>query len=532
VGWLVGALAAASLALLACRSLAGLAGEAQALAVADRVHGILHEQSLALDLEYYENARYHDTLHRAQQEAPYRPTRIVNGLMAVAQNGLTLLCMVGLLFSFSWLVAAALFLAAVPGLLVRVRFSGRLFRWQRSQTRAQRKAHYLHRLLTGREHAKEVRLFQLGRLLDGRFRALRAALRGERLSIAWRRTAADMGAQAAAVLAVFGSFLFIAGQTLAGAVTLGGMVMYYQAFQRGVGSLQEFLRGLADLYEDSLFLSDFEEFVGFRPRLKEPPVPVPVPDPAHAGIEIRGVSFRYPDSARPVLRGIHMTVRPGEHVALVGRNGSGKTTLVKLLCRLYDPCAGAILVGGVDLRRLGTADWRSRIGVIFQDYARYHGTVRDNIWFGNIRRDPKDGCVEAAARSAGLDGCVAGLPQGYETVLGKMFEEGEELSAGEWQKVALARAFVGDAPILVLDEPTGSLDARAEHELYERFHRLSRGKTVFLISHRLSTVTMADRICVLDGGELVESGTHAELLERQGAYARMFEMQARRYRRS
>jgi len=257
---------------------------------------------------------------------------------------------------------------------------------------------------------------------------------------------------------------------------------------------------------------------------------MPVPKTLQTGIEIRELSFRYPDSDREVLRGVRMTVRPGEHVALVGENGSGKTTLIKLLCRLYDPSSGGIFVDGEDLRRLEIAAWRSRISVIFQDYVRYHTTARDNIWFGNIQRAPDDGGVEAAARFSGSDEVIAKLPEGYETVLGKMFEEGEELSTGEWQKVALARAFAGDSRILVLDEPTSSLDARAEYELYSRFHQLSKGRTVFLISHRLSTVRMADRIHVLEKGELVESGTHDELMLLQGVYARMFELQSRRYR--
>jgi ATP-binding cassette subfamily B protein len=427
-------------------------------------------------------------------------------------------------------VAVALFAATVPGVLVRVRYSRRLFRWQWRQTRTERRTQYLHRLLTSREYAKEIRLFQLGALFIRRFQNLRRTLRREKLEIAARRTSAELGAQTLAVLAVFGSFLFIAQRTLAGAVTLGGMVMYYQAFQRGIGSLQSLLKGLADLYEDSLFLTHFHEFLRFEPRVKEPVQPVSVPDPIREGIEIRDLSFRYPDSDRDVLQGIRMTVNPGEHVALVGENGSGKTTLIKLLCRLYDPSSGGILVDGQDLRRMEIAAWRDRISVIFQDYAQYHATARDNIWFGNIQRAPDDGGVEAAARSSGSDEFIAKLPERYETVLGKMFEEGEELSIGEWQKMALARAFFGDYRILVLDEPSSSLDARAEYELYSRFHELSRGRTVFLISHRLSTASMADRIFVLDGGKLVESGTHEELLHRQGAYARMFELQARRYR--
>jgi len=526
----IAALALVSLLQFVCRSLSGLVGEAQGQAVSDRVQTVIHDRSVTLDLAYYENAEYFDTLHRAQQEAPYRPTRIVNGLLSMGQSGLTLLAMTGLLFSFHWGVAAGLFVAAVPGVLVRVRYSGRLYRWRRDRTRSERMGHYLHALLTGRDHAKEVRLFGLGPLFIQRFRDLRHRLRKERLEIAGRRTLAEVSSQVVAVLAVFAAFLFIADRTLAGAVTLGGLVMYYQAFQRGMASLQEFLRGLADLYEDSLFLTHFHEFLGFEARVPEPARPVPVPRPLRQGIEISGLSFRYPESEREALRGISVAVRAGEHVALVGENGSGKTTLVKLLCRLYDPAAGSIRADGTDLRCFETAAWRSQVSVIFQDHARYHMSGRDNIRFGDVRLPPSDRRVEEAARAAGAHEVLAGLPLGYETVLGKMFETGEELSVGEWQKVALARALVGDAQVLVLDEPTSSLDARAEHEIYSRFHRFAKGKTVFLISHRLSTVRMADRILVLEAGELAESGTHDELIRLGGPYARMFELQARNYR--
>jgi ATP-binding cassette subfamily B protein len=262
----------------------------------------------------------------------------------------------------------------------------------------------------------------------------------------------------------------------------------------------------------------------------EPAAPRPVPRPLRAGIVFDGVSFQYPGSARKVLHDVTLTVRAGEHVALVGANGSGKTTLVKLLCRLYDPTGGAITLDGVDLRELDTAALRREIAVVFQDWAAYHVTARDNIWFGDPRAQCNEARIRQAARASGADEVIARLPKGYDTVLGRWFESGEELSMGEWQKIALARAFVRDTQIVVLDEPTSFLDVEAEHEVFTRFRQLADGRTTILISHRLSTVRMADRIYLLEDGRVSESGRHDELMRSGGAYARLFETQAQSYR--
>jgi ATP-binding cassette subfamily B protein len=306
--------------------------------------------------------------------------------------------------------------------------------------------------------------------------------------------------------------------------------MYYQAFQRGQGYLRDILGGLANLYEDSLFLANLYEFLDLRSRVAEPSAPRPLPKPMQRGIAFEHVGFAYAGAAQPVLDDITLTIRPGEHIALVGANGAGKTTLVKLLCRLYDPTAGRITLDGIDLREFRTAALRREISVIFQDYARYHLTVRENIWLGNIALTSDDGAILDAAAAAGADTVIGKLPQGYETQLGKWFDAGQELSIGEWQKIALARAFVRDAQILVLDEPTSALDAAAEYEVFQMFRALAAGRTTLLISHRFSTVRMADRIFVLADGKIVEAGSHEELLRRGGEYARMFELQASNYR--
>lgn len=530
VAMYIGLTGAVTLATAAARSIANLVGEAQGLSVTDKVQDIIHGKSVEVDLEYYENSQYYDTLHRAQQEAPYRPTRILNGLLQVGQNSISLVAMVGLLLSLHWGVAAVLFVTAVPSVLVRVKYAGGLYRWQRRRTPAERLAWYFDWLLTRDTHAKEIRLFGLGDLFRGRYRDLRKVLRGERLEIVSHRSFADLGAQVVAALGVYGCYAFIAYRTVTGVVTLGDLVMYYQAFQRGQTFLRDMLGGIAGLYEDSLFLSNFFEFLGLRRKVTEPAHPDTVPRPMRSGIVFDRVSFQYPNSQRKALEDISLTIRPGEVVALVGENGSGKTTLVKLLCRLYDPIEGAVTMDGVDLRQFQPADYRREISVIFQDYARYNLTARENIAFGNAALPPETAPIREAAQKAGADAVIERLPQGYETVLGKWFENGEELSVGEWQKVALARAFLRDAQVIVLDEPTSAMDARAEYEVFQRFRQLVAGRAAVLISHRFSTVRMADTIHVLQEGRIVESGSHGDLVRKAGVYASLFEIQAQHYR--
>ena len=510
-------------------SLTGYFSERLSLKAEDHLSDRLHGKSISLDLQYYENPDYFDTLHRAQQGAIQRPASAFKNSAQLLQNGLSLIGMLALLFTFHWSVSLLLIGAVIPGVLFRLKFSQRLYRWDRSKTSTQRHGNYYHFLLTSDFYAKEIRLFQLGPLFMQRFHELRRQLREEKLGIATKRTIAEMAAHLATILAMYGSFGLMAWRAVYGFITIGDLVMYYQAFQRGLNYFKTLLTNAASLYEDALYLSNLFEFLELKATVREPQRPAPIFNSIRNGISIDNVSFSYPSTERRVLRDISFRVQPGEHVALVGENGAGKTTLIKLLCRLYDPTSGAIRIDGMDLRAFKILELRRQISVVFQDFVRYHLRVKDNIWFGNIELDEASERIIESARAADIDAVIRTLPNGYETTLGKMFEHGEELSIGEWQKIALARAFLRDAQIIILDEPTSALDAKAEYEVFKKFQELARGKTAFLISHRLSTAKLADRILVLDDGTIVENGPHDELMKNDGIYRRMFEMQSQYY---
>lgn len=512
------------------RSVATAVNEAQSAQVSDHVQDILHSKSTEVDLEYYETPKYYDTLHRAQSDALFRPTRIVGGLFQVGQAAVSLLATAFLLISFSWVLTAALTLAAVPAALVRTKFAGETYRWQRSRTAKERYSWYLHWLLTGGDYAKEIRLFDLGPLFKSQYHDLRKVIRQERLKITFRRSAHDLLAQSLAVLIVFGSLAFIAYNTVQGILTLGDMVMYFGAIQQSQSFLGTLFTGLAGLYEDSLFLTNLDEFLGLSPKVGDPKNPKDVPYPMKEGIAFENVGFGYNGSREMVLKGINLLIRPGQVVALVGENGSGKTTLIKLLCRLYDPIVGRITIDGLDIRDYKTSDLRAEISVIFQDYARYNLPARENILFGCADHCAGMNDIIRASELSGADKVISRLEHGYDTVLGKWFEDGAELSIGEWQKIALARAFMRDAQIIILDEPTSALDARAEDEVFQKFKQLAVGRTAIIISHRLSTVKMADVIYFIKDGRIIESGSHDELVKKSGQYAQLFEVQARHYR--
>ncbi len=530
VAFTVGLAAGIAVLTSVARTAASLVTAAQSRVVVDHMYDILHAKSIEVDLEYYENAQYYDTLHRAQEQASYRPIQIVNGLTMIFRSTISLLGVVGLLFSFHWSVGLVLLVAVLPNAVVRVYFSRKTFQLQRQYTGDDRKAWYYHWMLTAVDFAKEIRIFGLGPIFIREYQQLRDRLRSLRLKLDIDRSGLELLAQIIANAAVYTSYGFIAYRTLSGFSTLGDLVMFYQAFQRGQGFLQDLLGGITSLYENNLFLSNLYEFLDLKRTVLEPASPRAVPRPITRGIEFDHIRFQYPNTEREAIEDVSLAVRPGEVIALVGENGSGKTTLMKLLLRLYEPTRGAIRIDGTDICQFTTPDLRREVSIIFQDYAHYNLSARDNIWYGNVEEPPDDARITAAARHAGAHEVIASLHDGYDTVLGKLFERGEELSTGQWQKIALARAFLRNAQIIVLDEPTSAMDPKAEYEVFMKFRELLEGRMAILISHRLSTVRMADRIYVLQNGRVVESGGHEDLVASNGIYAHLFEKQAQYYR--
>jgi ATP-binding cassette, subfamily B, bacterial len=519
-----------ALLIAVCQSISEIMRDTQSEILTDHVADVIHRKSVEIDLAYYDDPVFHDTLHRAQQEAPYRPPRIVKSATQLCQNGISLVAVGGLLIYLHWMIAVALFVALIPGLIVRLNYADRMHEWHLRRTKTERKSSYYHWMMVDSAPAKEMRLFALGPLFMNSYRLLRSQLRKEKLFISTRRILFELITQTCGILTLFGVLAFFSYKTVSGRMTMGDMVMYYQAFQRAQGYLQEFLAQLSSLYENNLFLSQFYEFLDLKPKVVAPPVPCKFPKPLKEGIVFNNVYFQYPTHHTPILKNIDLNIAPGQVIALVGENGSGKTTLIKLLCRLYDPIHGSITVDGINLKQFELQALRKNFSVIFQDYIHYDLTARENIWVGDIELDPHDERIARAAEHTGADQTIQRLNKGYDTPLGLRFDnDGAELSIGEWQKVALARAFLRNAQFVILDEPTSSLDVKSEYDVFNAFRRLLHGKMGIIISHRFSTVRMADYIYVMSEGEISERGTHEYLVRQGGIYARLFEMQAQNY---
>jgi ATP-binding cassette subfamily B protein len=428
-----------------------------------------------------------------------------------------------------WLVLILLG-TSIPSFIAETRYSEQGFRLLTRRAPETRQINYLARLLTEDTAAKEIKLFNLGDTLLRRYVALFDKFFREDRSLAFRRAVAGFSLGLIATMGFYGSYAWIVWRTVQGSISLGDMTLYLTIFRQGQSTFQSILAAVGNIYENNLFMANYFEFLEIDPQMALPgPVKKP-PASLQQGIEFRGVGFRYPENDEWVLRNVDLNIKPGEKIALVGHNGAGKTTLIKLLSRLYDPTEGTILFDGVDIRELDPQALRQKIGVIFQDFVRYHLPVRENIGFGQIEAADRMDKIVESARKSGAEAMINDLPEGYQTMLGRWFHGGHELSLGQWQRIALARAFMRDADILVLDEPTASLDAETEYEIFQNFKQLTEGKMAILISHRFSTVRMADRIVVIQHGRIAEIGSHEELLRREGIYAELFSMQAEGYR--
>jgi ATP-binding cassette subfamily B protein len=494
------------------------------------VSGRILEHAQALDLELLERPEFYDRLRRAEESALHRPAGLLFRLLDVLQGGVTLLLLAAVLVRLNPLAVPLLVLAAIPYALVHSRAAIDQYSLSTAQTPAARRAYYLSRLLSTDTAAKEIRVFGLGTFLLDRYRRILQGHEQELRALAARYAgrSALAGLLPSAAYAVI--FAYFCLQALDGHITVGDLTLYTGIVLRSQDVLQQTLFGLSGIVEQGLFLDDYRAFLTLQPVRPVETGGRPPPSPISRGVCFEGVGYRYAAGRTDALHDTWIELPAGETVAIVGENGAGKTTLVKLLARLYDPTAGRITVDGVDLRTIDALAWRRQIAVVFQDFAQYYFTAAENIGLGWVESLEDRQRIIAAAERGGADAIIDRLPRGYDTVLGSWFEEGAQLSGGEWQRLALARAFMRDAPILVLDEPTAGLDARAEYELFRRFRELAHGRTVLLISHRFSTVRMADRIYVLEAGHVVESGSHEELLACGGRYAELFHLQATGYR--
>lgn len=504
------------------RAIVAWVAEQHAILVSDHVHGLLHAKLTEVDLAFYENTGEQNRLHLVQEQAMTRPVGVLGGLFRLIQGTVGLVGVMVLLAALEPWLALVLVLAGIPALLLRMVRSRKLYEWRRGLTPLEREAGYFHRLLTTIDSAKELRLQGHGAFCRQRFESVRKKLREARL--AWRKKVLgeELLVQLFGLLVAAGILLWLTGQLIGGIITLGSLVMYAQAVQRSQGQVGVLVSAFVEIHQGSLFLTAFDELMAETASVAAPPRPKPVPSGIELGIVFEKVSFIYPGTDRPVLCELSFTLKAGERLAIAGANGAGKSTIVKLLARLYDPTSGRILVDGTDLRDFDPVEWRKHVGVLFQDYGRYQFTAAENIWLGDPQGSPDDPRVAAAAHRAGLDETIAQWPEGLSSPLGRWLHDGTEPSMGQWQRLAIARAVVRDADLLVMDEPTSALDPNTQRDIFRLLQDASADRMALIVSHRPELLELADRIIVLRDGALAEEGTAVALQAKDGAFARMF----------
>jgi ATP-binding cassette subfamily B protein len=502
----------------------------QGMIVSDFVDREIHDRATRVDLAFYESPAYYDSLQRAREAGSQRPSQVIANVITLLRSGVMLVGILVLLAGIEARMLPVLLVTVVIALAVRVHFTRAMFRWRTQRSQMERRASYLDWMLTSDVYAKEFRVSDLGGFLGETYATIKQQVRNEQLRIELRRTWAELGVAAIGAIFFFGATALLIQQALTGSLTIGQVVMFVLLFRRAEGSGTEMVSSISRLVDDQLYLGQLFGFLSVEPNLKAPTSPVALVRPVVEGLKLTNVSFRYAQSERFALRNINFEIRPKQIVALVGENGSGKTSLIKLMCRLYDPDEGQVTLNGQDIRNYDPTKYRKLFSVIFQDYARYPERVRDNIRYGSIDLPDELAAIQLAAEQAGAHDYIKSLPMGYETPLTKLFDNGEEISIGQWQRLALARAFFPTSEFIILDEPTSAVDPKAEFELFDNFRERIGDRGALIISHRLSTIRMADYTYVLDKGEIKEQGTHEELMALNGHYAGLFEKQAQYYR--
>jgi len=496
--------------------------------IREQVSVLVYRQSVALDMAFYDSPDYYDHLYRARSQASFRPVSLLEELGSLLQNSITLGTLVILLIPYGLWVPMVLLIGTLPVFYVMLRHNQYQHDWYVRTTADQRRIWYYDWLLTARAAAAEVRLFRLGEHYREAHQILRRHLRNERLTMARRQGLAELVAGLFALLVTAVTIIWMVGQVLQSVATLGDLTLFYRSFSQGQGALRSLLRNAGQIYAHSLFLEHFFEFLELEPQIKDPAHPISIPKTLSESIRFSQVTFRYPGGEHAALLDFDLTIPAGQVTAIVGSNGAGKSTLVKLLCRLYDPESGCIEIDGTDIREFCIADLQKQIAILFQQPLHFQDTASQNIAISKMNGQVNNRAVQQAAQAAGADQVIARLPEGYENMLGNWFKGGTELSVGEWQRIALARAFLRRAPIIVLDEPTSAMDPWAEADWIQRFQDLAQGRTGIIITHRFTTARFADVIHVMEQGHIVESGTHDELLHQNSRYAGSWRQQMQR----
>ena len=500
----------------------------QAMKLEVYMYGLLHSKAIKLDLINFERPEYFDCLSRASREAPWRPNSILNNLVSMLRGVLSLVLMAGLILTLQWTLVVLLLVANIPGIWLRLYYADILYNFQRQQTPEARKSAYFNWLLTGDRPSRELRLFGLGNYFISLFRKSFLKQKEEEINILRRRTLIEFISNFFKASSLLVSLLFIAHQTISGKLSLGQMTMFLLAFRQGMIYIKDLFSSVAGLYEDSLFIGDTFEFLNLKENIiaAEPTI---VPQPLSKKIVADNLSFTYPGNNFRTISNVSFEIKKGEIIAIVGPNGAGKSTLVRLLSRLYDCDSGKIKYDDTDIRNIDPEEYRKHFSVVFQDFMLYNLTAGENIRMGNIDEKSPESRIKASAETTGINDLIKNLQNGYETVIGNLFDDSRELSWGEWQKIALARALFRNAPVLILDEPSSALDADTEYEIFSRFREIVKDRTSILISHRFTNVSLADRIIVLNKGEIAETGTHDELMKKGGIYYTMFTKQSSRF---